>query len=144
LPSRGLAPTTGKLYLRLLRLHVLPGFRRWDLVEITAPRVRTWRAELLDERPVATVEQVDALADTVGPRWRLMVFLAAYAGLRPEEQAELRRTGITCCRRARRAVPPLDIRPQVAQVPRRRRSPAQLPLLRPGFVGECRGMQPGA
>ncbi|BBA99028.1 putative integrase [Actinacidiphila reveromycinica] len=136
--ERGLAPSTEELYLRLLRLHVLPGFRQWDLDEITAPRVRTWRAERLettgapttvakayrllkailqtaaddelirrnpcrikgagreeaDERPIATVEQVDALADGVGPRWRLMVFLAAYASLRPEEQAELRRTDV--------------------------------------------------
>ena len=137
--ERGLAPTTEELYQRLLRLHVLPGFRHWDLDEITAPRVRTWRAERLettqapttvakayrllkailqtaaddelirrnpcrikgagreeaDERPTASIEQVDALADAVGPRWRLMVFLAAYASLRPEEQAELRRTDIS-------------------------------------------------
>lgn len=135
----GLAPTTEELYRRLLRLHVLPGFRQWDLDEITPPRVRTWRAERLettgaattvaktyrllkailqtaaddelirrnpcrikgagkeeaDERPIATIEQVDALADAVGPRWRLMVYLAAFASLRPEEQAELRRPDVT-------------------------------------------------
>jgi integrase len=137
--ERGLAPTTEELYRRLLRLHVLPGFRQWDLDEITPPRVRTWRAERLettgaattvakayrllkailqtaaddelirrnpcrikgagkeeaDERPIATIEQVDALADAVGPRWRLMVYLAAFASLRPEEQAELRRPDVT-------------------------------------------------
>jgi integrase len=137
--ERGLALTTEELYRRLLRLHVLPGFRQWDLDEITPPRVRTWRAERLevtgaattvakayrllkailqtaaddelirrnpcrikgagkeeaDERPVATIEQVDALADAVGPRWRLMVYLAAFASLRPEEQAELRRQDVT-------------------------------------------------
>lgn len=137
--ERGLAPTTEELYRRLLRLHVLPGFRQWDLDEITPPRVRTWLAERLettgaattvakayrllkailqtaaddelirrnpcrikgagkeeaDERPIATIEQVDALADAVGPRWRLMVYLAAFASLRPEEQAELRRPDVT-------------------------------------------------
>ncbi|MDT3397634.1 tyrosine-type recombinase/integrase [Streptomyces sp. B1866] len=136
--ERKLAATTDELYRRLLRLHILPTFRQWDLDEITPPRVRTWRAERLettgadttvakayrllkaimqtatddelirrnpcrikgagkeeaDERPTATIEQVDALADAVGPRWRLMVYLAAYASLRPEEQAELRRPDV--------------------------------------------------
>ncbi|WP_405985300.1 tyrosine-type recombinase/integrase [Streptomyces sp. NBC_00872] len=136
--ERKLAATTEELYRRLLRLHILPTFRQWDLDEITPPRVRAWRAERLetlkadttvakayrlvkailqtaaddelirrnpcrikgagkesaDERPVATVEQVDALADAMGPRWRLMVYFAAYASLRPEEQAELRRPDV--------------------------------------------------
>ncbi|UCM89279.1 tyrosine-type recombinase/integrase [Streptomyces marincola] len=135
--ERDLAATTEELYQRLLRLHVLPHFGGLDLDEITAPRVRTWRAELLKktgattvaksyrllkaimetatddelirrnpcrirgagkesaaERPVATVEQVDALADAMGPRWRLMVYLAAYGPLRPEEQAEMRRPDV--------------------------------------------------
>ncbi|MFF3750368.1 tyrosine-type recombinase/integrase [Streptomyces sp. NPDC002018] len=136
--ERKLAATTEELYRRLLRLHILPAFRQWDLDEITPPRVRAWRAERLetikadttvakayrlvkailqtaaddelirrnpcrikgagkesaDERPVATVEQVDALADAMGPRWRLMVYFAAYASLRPEEQAELRRPDV--------------------------------------------------
>lgn len=46
------------------------------------------------ERPVATIEQVYALADAVGPRWRTMVLLGAFATLRPEEQAELRREDV--------------------------------------------------
>ncbi|MEU1668733.1 tyrosine-type recombinase/integrase [Streptomyces sparsogenes] len=135
--ERGLSPTTEELYRRLLRLHILPTFRAWDLDEITPPRVRTWRAERLGtvgattvaksyrllkailetavedelirrnpcrirgagkesarERPIATVEQVDALADAIGPRWRLMVYIAAYGPARPEEQAELRRPDV--------------------------------------------------
>ncbi|MFB4193100.1 tyrosine-type recombinase/integrase [Streptomyces carpaticus] len=135
--ERDLAATTEELYRRLLRLHILPHFGGLDLDEITAPRVRTWRAESLKktgattvaksyrllkaimetatddelirrnpcrirgagkesaaERPVATVEQVDALADAMGPRWRLMVYLAAYGPLRPEEQAEMRRPDV--------------------------------------------------
>jgi hypothetical protein len=55
-------------------------------------RIKDAGKESAGERPLATVEQVDALADAMGPRWRLMVYLAAYASLRPEEQAELRRT----------------------------------------------------
>ncbi|WP_445515563.1 tyrosine-type recombinase/integrase [Streptomyces sp. NEAU-174] len=135
--ERGLSPTTDELYRRLLRLHVLPTFRAWDLDEITPPRIRTWRAERLEtvgettvaksyrllkailetavedelirrnpcrirgagkesagERPIATVEQVDALADAMGPRWRLMVYIAAYGPARPEEQAEMRRPDV--------------------------------------------------
>ena len=38
------------------------------------------------------VEQVDALAEAMGPRWRLMVYFGAYGPMRPEEQAALRRT----------------------------------------------------
>jgi integrase len=135
--ERELAPTTEELYRRLLRLHLLPGLREWDLDEITPPRVRTWRAERLKvtgattvaksyrllkailetavedelirrnpcrirgagkesapERPTATVDQVDALAEAMGPRWRLMVYIAAYGPARPEEQAELRRPDV--------------------------------------------------
>ncbi|ONK12594.1 site-specific integrase [Streptomyces sp. MP131-18] len=135
--ERDLAATSEELYRRLLRLHILPHFGGLDLDEITAPRVRTWRAELLKktgattvaksyrllkailetatddelirrnpcrirgagkesaaERPVATVAQVDALADVMGPRWCLMVYLAAYGPLRPEEQAEMRRPDV--------------------------------------------------
>ncbi|MFF0445941.1 tyrosine-type recombinase/integrase [Streptomyces sp. NPDC004609] len=135
--ERGLSATTEELYRRLLRLHILPTFGGLDLDEITAPRVRTWRAErrkatgettvaksyrLLKaimetaaddelirrnpcrirgagkessaERQIATVDQVDALADALGPRWRLMVFLGAYGPMRPEELAELRRNDV--------------------------------------------------
>ncbi|GAA1506505.1 site-specific integrase [Streptomyces albidochromogenes] len=136
--ERGLAPTTDELYRRLLRLHLLPTFEGLDLDEITAPRVRTWRAERLAatgaattvakayrllkavmetavddelirrnpcrikgagkesaaERQIATVDQVDQLANAVGPRWRLMVYLGAYGPMRPEEQAELRRKDV--------------------------------------------------
>lgn len=38
--------------------------------------------------------QVDALADAIGIRWRLMVYLGAYGPLRPEEQAGLRRRDV--------------------------------------------------
>ncbi|WP_406271165.1 site-specific integrase [Streptomyces sp. NBC_00191] len=136
--ERDLSATTDELYRRLLRLHVLPTFEDLDLDEITAPRVRTWRAERLSttgaattiaksyrllkavmetavddelirrnpcrikgggkesaaERQIATVDQVDAFADALGPRWRLMVYLGAYGPMRPEEQAELRRKDV--------------------------------------------------
>ena len=43
------------------------------------------------ERPVATIEQVYRLADTIEPRFRLMVLLATFCGLRLGELLALRR-----------------------------------------------------
>ncbi|MEU9136243.1 tyrosine-type recombinase/integrase [Streptomyces sp. NPDC048404] len=136
--ERGLAVRTEDLYKHLLRLHILPTFGALDLDEITAPRVREWRAERLRtteakttvaksyrllkgifetavdddlvgrnpcrikgagkesaaERRIATVAQVDALANAIGIRWRLMVYLGAYGPMRPEELAGLRRRDV--------------------------------------------------
>lgn len=136
--ERDLGALTVELYLRLLRLHILPTFEGYDLDEITPPRIREWRAERLAttqapttvaksyrllkailetaaddelirrnpcrirgagkesaaEREIATVAQVDALAEAVGIRWRLMVYLGAYGPMRPEEQAGLRRKDV--------------------------------------------------
>ncbi|GGV73538.1 putative prophage phiRv2 integrase [Streptomyces longisporoflavus] len=135
--ERELAPLTEDLYRYLLDKH-LTAFADLDLDEITAPRVREWRAERLRstgaktmtakayrllkavmetavddelvtrnpcrikgagkekaaERRIATVGQVDALAEAMGMRWRLMVYLGAYGPLRPEELAGLRRKDI--------------------------------------------------
>ncbi|MFI9231688.1 tyrosine-type recombinase/integrase [Streptomyces rimosus] len=135
--ERGLAATTDELYRRLLRLHLEPTFGELDVNELSAAKVRTWRAECLtvtgattvaksyrllkaimgtavddelirrnpcrikgagkeeaDERPIATVEQVFDLADVIGLRWRLMILLGAFASMRPEELAELRRKDV--------------------------------------------------
>jgi integrase len=135
--ERELAPLTQDLYRYLLDKHLF-AFADLDLDEITAPRVREWRAERLRltgaktitakayrllkailetavddelitrnpcrikgagkekaaERRIATVDQVDALANAVGMRWRLMVYLGAYGPLRPEELAGLRRRDV--------------------------------------------------
>ncbi|MER8221455.1 tyrosine-type recombinase/integrase [Streptomyces sp. NPDC094143] len=135
--ERELAPLTRDLYRYLLDKH-LTAFADLDLDEITAPRVREWRAERLrttnaktmtakayrllkaimetavddeliqrnpcrikgagkekaTERRIATVAQVDALANAVGMRWRLMVYLGAYGPMRPEELAGLRRRDV--------------------------------------------------
>ena len=57
-------------------------------------RIRGAGSEDAPERVVATVDQVFELADLMGPRWRFMVFLGAFATLRPEELAELRRKDV--------------------------------------------------
>jgi hypothetical protein len=44
----GLSPRTVTLYGGLLRLHVKPALGRYDLVDLTPPRIRAWRKELLD------------------------------------------------------------------------------------------------
>ena len=43
------------------------------------------------ERPTATIEQVYALADVIAPRWRAMILLATFCGLRQGELRALRR-----------------------------------------------------
>jgi integrase len=45
--ERDVRPTTQELYRRLLRLHLAPFFGEWTLLEITPPRVRTWRADMV-------------------------------------------------------------------------------------------------
>lgn len=75
--------------------------------------------------PVATVDQVDALADAIGPRWRLMVYIAAYGPARPEEQAGLRRPDVdleTVGVWVRRAAPELTTGRRWVWLPDERRS----------------------
>ncbi|MFI1510572.1 tyrosine-type recombinase/integrase [Streptomyces sp. NPDC020597] len=62
-----------------------------DLVKRNPCRIKGAGKERAAERRIATVAQVDVLADNIGPRWRLMVYLGAYGPLRPEELAGLRR-----------------------------------------------------
>ncbi|MBO8194351.1 tyrosine-type recombinase/integrase family protein [Streptomyces oryzae] len=69
-----------------------------ELLRRNPCRIRGAGKETADERPVATVDQVDALADALGPRWRLMVYIQAYGPARPEEQAALRRPDVDLVR----------------------------------------------
>ncbi|MEV1052117.1 tyrosine-type recombinase/integrase [Streptomyces sp. NPDC049887] len=108
LDSTGAATTVAKSY-RLLKA-ILETAVEDELIRRNPCRIRGAGKETAAERPVATVDQVDALADALGPRWRLMVYLGAYGPLRPEEQAELRRKdvdldGLTI--RVRQAAPEL-------------------------------------
>ncbi|MEU4127805.1 tyrosine-type recombinase/integrase [Streptomyces wuyuanensis] len=65
-----------------------------ELIRRNPCRIKGAGKESSAERQIATVDQVDALADALGPRWRLMVYLGAYGPMRPEEQAELRRRDV--------------------------------------------------
>ncbi|MFJ6853701.1 tyrosine-type recombinase/integrase [Streptomyces sp. NPDC091271] len=92
LDATGAETTVAKSY-RLLKA-ILETAVEDELIRRNPCRIRGAGKEIAAERPVATVDQVDALADVLGPRWRLMVYLGAYGPLRPEEQAELRRKDI--------------------------------------------------
>ncbi|PGH49547.1 site-specific integrase [Streptomyces sp. Ru87] len=81
-----------------------------ELIRRNPCRIKGAGSERARERPTATVEQVDALADAIGPRWRLMVYFGAYGPMRPEEQAALRRPDVTLAplvARVREAAPEL-------------------------------------
>ncbi|MFK0260592.1 tyrosine-type recombinase/integrase [Streptomyces angustmyceticus] len=92
LSTTGAATTVAKSY-RLLKA-VLETAVDDELIRRNPCRIRGAGKESAAERQIATVDQVDALANALGPRWRLMVFLGAYGPMRPEEQAELRRKDV--------------------------------------------------
>ncbi|MEW2490373.1 tyrosine-type recombinase/integrase [Streptomyces sp. NPDC048411] len=92
LSSTGAATTVAKSY-RLLKA-IMETAVDDELIRRNPCRIRGAGKESSAERQIATVDQVDALADALGPRWRLMVFLGAYGPMRPEEQAELRRKDV--------------------------------------------------
>ncbi|MFE3946358.1 tyrosine-type recombinase/integrase [Streptomyces sp. NPDC059118] len=92
LSSTGAATTVAKSY-RLLKA-IMETAVDDELIRRNPCRIKGAGKELSAERQIATVAQVDALANALGPRWRLMVFLGAYGPMRPEEQAELRRRDV--------------------------------------------------
>ncbi|MFC8644125.1 tyrosine-type recombinase/integrase [[Kitasatospora] papulosa] len=92
LACTGAATTVAKAY-RLLKA-IMETAVDDELIRRNPCRIRGAGKESSAERQIATVGQVDALADALGPRWRLMVYLGAYGPMRPEEQAELRRKDV--------------------------------------------------
>jgi integrase len=87
------ATTVAKSY-RLLKA-IMETATDDELIRRNPCRIKGAGSENAKERTTATVEQVDALADAIGIRWRLMVYLGAYGPMRPEELAALRRTSVT-------------------------------------------------
>ncbi|MFB6437855.1 tyrosine-type recombinase/integrase [Streptomyces sp. NPDC056411] len=87
------ATTVAKSY-RLLKA-IMETAADDELIRRNPCRIKGAGTEKAKERPTATVEQVDALAEVMGPRWRLMVYFGAYGPMRPEEQAALRRPDVT-------------------------------------------------
>ena len=87
------ATTVAKSY-RLLKA-IMETATDDELIRRNPCRIKGAGSEKAKERSTATIEQVDALADAMGPRWRLTVYFAAYGPMRPEEQAALRRPDVT-------------------------------------------------
>jgi integrase len=92
LRTTGAKTATAKAY-RLLKA-IMETAVDDELIRRNPCRIKGAGKEKASERRIATVAQVDALADQIGPRWRLMVYLGAYGPLRPEELAGLRRRDI--------------------------------------------------
>lgn len=86
------ATTTAKAY-RLLRA-VLTTATDDGLIRDNPCRVKGADREAAPERPVATVAQVYRLAGAVPARFRLLVLLAAFTGLRWGELGALRRSDL--------------------------------------------------
>ncbi|MEV5277509.1 site-specific integrase [Streptomyces sp. NPDC052811] len=106
-----------------------------DLIRRNPCKIRGAGKEEADERPVAAVEQVFAVAEAIGIRWRLMVLLGAFASMRPEELAELRRKDIAPDGSAlyvRRAAPELNVGRRVIGDPKSRAGKREIVL--PGFM----------
>jgi integrase len=61
-------------------------------------RIKGASVEKSPERPVLTISQVYVLADAIGPRYRALILLACFCGLRWGELAGLQRADIDCDR----------------------------------------------
>ncbi|MGW2226618.1 tyrosine-type recombinase/integrase [Streptomyces formicae] len=92
LRTTGAKTITAKAY-RLLKA-VMETAVDDDLIDRNPCRIKGAGKEKAAERRIATVTQVDALAEAMGMRWRLMVYLGAYGPMRPEELAGLRRRDV--------------------------------------------------
>ena len=86
------APTVAKCY-RLLRA-ILSTAVEDELIVKNPCVLKGAGVERSPERPVATVEDVYAVADAIEPRFRALVLLATFTGLRLGELRALRREGL--------------------------------------------------
>jgi integrase len=86
------ASTVAKAY-RLLHA-VLAGAVAEERIVRNPCTIRGASTERAGERPVATVAQVYALADAVEPRYRVLILMAAFTGLRRGELLALTRARI--------------------------------------------------
>ncbi|MEV8339991.1 tyrosine-type recombinase/integrase [Streptomyces niveus] len=131
--TNGAKTTVAKSY-RLLKA-VLQTAVDDELLKSNPCRIKGAGKEEADERDVAEIHQVYALAEVIGPRWRIMIFLGAFASLRPEELAELRRGDIDLDEGVvwiRRAAPELTNGQKVVGAPKSRAGKRAIYL--PDFV----------
>jgi integrase len=91
--TAGVTPVTAAKAYRLLKA-ILATAADDGLIRRNPCRVKGAGTENSPERPVLTVAQVYALAEASGPRYRALVLLACFCGLRWGELAALRRCEI--------------------------------------------------
>jgi integrase len=91
--SSGVSPVTAAKAYRLLK-SILATAVEDGLIRRNPCRVKGASVERSPERPVLTVAQVYALADAVGQRYRALVLIACFCGLRWGELAGLQRRDI--------------------------------------------------
>ena len=87
------ASTAAKAY-RLLRT-ILTTAVDDELIPRNPCRIKSSGIERPEERPILTLEQVRQLANVIEPRYRAMVLLAVWTGIRYGEAAALRRGNIS-------------------------------------------------
>ena len=95
-PAR--TPVTAAKAYRLLK-SILATAVDDGLIRRNPCRIKGASVEKSPERPVLTIGQVYALADAIGPRYRALVLLACFCGVRWGELAGLQRADIDCDRR---------------------------------------------
>jgi integrase len=93
--AAGVTPVTAAKAYRLLK-SILATAVDDGLIRRNPCRIKGASAEKSPERPVLTIGQVYALADAIGPRYRALVLLACFCGLRWGELAGLQRSDIDC------------------------------------------------
>ena len=96
--SAGVTPVTAAKAYRLLK-SILATTVDDGLIRRNPCRIKGASVEKSPERPVLTIGQVYALADAIGPRYRAVILLACFCGLRWGELAGLQRADIDCDRR---------------------------------------------
>ena len=89
----GVGPSTVSKAYRLLRAVLNTAFDD-ELIRRNPCRIKGAGVEHPAERPVLTLDQVMTLADSIDPRYRLLVLLAVFASLRWGELMGLRKTDV--------------------------------------------------
>src|SRR5215472_11712929 len=91
--DKGVSPVTAAKAYRLLKA-IMATAAEDALIRRNPCRVKGAGTEQSPERPLLTIAQVYALADTCGDRYHAMILLACFGGLRWGELAALRRRDI--------------------------------------------------
>jgi integrase len=110
--SAGVTPVTAAKAYRLLK-SILATAVDDGMIRRNPCRIKGASVEKSPERPLLTVSQVYALADAVDRRYRALILLACFCGLRWGELAGLQRADIDCDHRT------IRIARQLCEVPGR-------------------------